>query len=307
MADGSSVEITIGTGDKPEKPGASLSGTVEIGGSEVDDLKSTFAGILGNDPEDLTAYVVVKCNNGDAASALSDKLSNLWQAATNEPPMGPLGMAAHQLKGETDESSIAIVSFKAEGDNCIIQINMGSDRFEQVNGMIQMGEMQAATITENNQQIKFDLTHDRTVEEILTSEASLTLSIPNGLRVAFNLKLWSQLAQACGGIAEGFGIPPQIQAAIAMAGLYKGLDLKVQLRAPDVLPKTLRDRIFPSESNEIPMVRGMFEAACPPQEKEIIEAFTEHGNGGLSVYLKASKIVAHVEVNLPGLSKAFKE
>jgi hypothetical protein len=156
------------------------------------------------------------------------------------------------------------VSFKANDDKCIIQINMGSDRFEQVNGMIQMGEMQAATITENNQEIKFELSHDRTVEEILTSEASLTLGIPNGLRMKFNLKLWAQLAASLGEIGSQFGMPPQIGMAIAAAGLYKGADLKLNLRAPDVLPKSLRDKVFPSEGNEIGMVRGMFAAACPP-------------------------------------------
>ena len=127
-----------------------------------------------------------------------------------------------------------------------------------------MAQMSAATITENNQQIKFEITHDKSVEEILTSEASLTLTVPNGLRLKLALKLWEQLASSCGQIGEQFGIPPQIQMAIAMAGLYKGANLKVSLRSPDVLPKTLRDKVFPSEGNEIPMVRGAFGSMCPP-------------------------------------------
>lgn len=49
-----------------------------------------------------------------------------------------------------------------------------------------------------------------------------------------------------------------------MAGLYKGLDLKLNFRAPEVLPKGIRDKIFQTEGNEIGMVKGMYEGMCPP-------------------------------------------
>lgn len=136
------------------------------------------------------------------------------------------------------------MTFKAVDDRVIITVGLGTDRMEQVNGMVQMGEMQAGEIISNNQKIEFNITHDKTVEQIVTSDASLTLTVPNGLRVKLFLKLWSSLASSVGTIGSQFGLPPQIQAAIAMAGLYKGLDLKLNFRAPEVLPKGLRDKIF---------------------------------------------------------------
>ena len=89
MADSSSIEISIGTGEKPEKPGASISSRIEIGGSEVDDLKSDFEGIMGSAPEDLTVYIVINCKCIDSATELAEKLSNIWQTATNKPRWDP--------------------------------------------------------------------------------------------------------------------------------------------------------------------------------------------------------------------------
>lgn len=130
--------------------------------------------------------------------------------------------------------------------------------------MVQMGEMTAGEIMENNQKIEFNITHDKTVEQIVTSDASLTLTVPSGLRAKFFLKIYENLAQSIGAIGDNFGLPPQIKAGIALAGLYKGLDLKLDFKGPEVLPKGLRDMVFQTEGNEIGMVKGMFEAMCPP-------------------------------------------
>ncbi len=106
------------------------------------------------------------------------------------------------MKGQSDEDNLAVVTFKAVANKVILQVNLGSDRFEQVNGMIQMGEMQAGNIVENSQIIEFNITHNKTVEEIVTSPASLTLTVPNGIRAKIFLKIWANLANEIGNIGD---------------------------------------------------------------------------------------------------------
>lgn len=94
MAEGSSVEISIGTDPAPETPGASIRGNIEIGGSEAEAEQTRLAEILGGDFTDLTAYGVLACTSAEAATGLAEKLSNIWQEASNSAPTGPLSMVA---------------------------------------------------------------------------------------------------------------------------------------------------------------------------------------------------------------------
>jgi hypothetical protein len=185
-------------------------------------------------------------------------------------PHAPLPALARAAKGDSDEENMAVISFVAVGNRVLAKVNLGSERFEQVQGMIQMGEMQAETIMANSQHIEFSLTHNKQISEILSSPASLALTVPNGVQIKLFLKLWESLAGEVSNIGDQFGLPPPIKAAIAAAGLYKGLDLKLNFRSPDVLPKGLRDRIIPSESNEIEMVKAIVGSELPDLEKRVL-------------------------------------
>jgi hypothetical protein len=220
-------------------------------------------------------------------------------------PNAPLPALARAVKGDSDEENLAVISFVAVGNRVLAKINLGSDRFEQVNGMIQMGEMTAGTIMENSQLIEFSLAHNKPLSEIISSPASLALTVPNGIQFKLFLKLWENLAGEVSNVVEQFGLPPPIKAAIAAAGLYKGLDLKLNFRSPDVLPKGLRDRIIPSESNEIEMVKAIVGSELPDLEKRVLQAVCTHAAGQGHAFIKVSKIVASFDVDVAGLSAAF--
>ena len=98
-----------------------------------------------------------------------------------------------------------------------------------------------------------------------------------------------------------------MKSAIAMAGLYKGGNLNLKLRPPEVLPKSLRDKIFSTKGNETEEIKSMLREKLTQQEKELIFAFCCAGTGQFSVYLKARKVSANIDVSIPGLSGFFVE
>jgi hypothetical protein len=126
--------------------------------------------------------------------------------------------------------------------------------------------------------------------------------VPNGVTLKLALNIWAQLANTIADIAENFGLPPPIKGAIALAGLYKGANLKLNFRAPEVLPKGIRDRFLPSEHNEITMIREKANSEVPELERRFADALSDHGTGALEVYFKASKVAVSVRADLPGLS-----
>ena len=88
----------------------------------MDELKRLIQNALQSPPEDLTAYIVVQCTKNETATWLAAKFTKYWKEAQEDESSDFLTVIARNIKGETEEESLADVSFTAVENNVNIQI-----------------------------------------------------------------------------------------------------------------------------------------------------------------------------------------
>ena len=290
------THFKVNVGEEIKDAGVKASVRIAVG----PDAQTLKTQVPGTEFQDLHAYEVIDCGNGDNANALKEAVSKFWEKVKNGE-----GEAAAELqraiKPEEDEPALVEVEFKVHENFLVIDVTANEEKLEMAGAMIEMAKEQAGSIMENNQGIHLQFSIGKGISSILHSQ-NMVVELFHALCVQLDVNLFRGISNQVEEIAENMGAPSQAVNMARLFGAYESANLEFKFRGANELPQKIQEQASKVSSSFDPKeIRDQL----PGEIKELVDAFCAHARGELKLIGGVDKLAVEISLHAPGASEFF--
>lgn len=302
------TEVDISVGDLGRSSKTRACFDIGTGESYISEHREKLSNIIGQDPEEMKAYVTIPCPSAESSQKFAALLKKALKDAksNNESTISTLLKMLEDNEGgddegDNDEENEAPKAFDfkitTHLNNVIIKIETSA--FEEAfEGTLNFVSMQAGEIINFNSNLHVEIDTRRTLHAILSRHFihALTESILIKVILSYDSRILTKGRR----VAQNFDMSKEILRALGYASMYAGGSVNLHFKSADDLDENVKNAL----GDVVAMVSSVGQM-IPPDISELVCGLAENSGHEAFINVLTPIFAGEISLLLRGASEIF--